>query len=473
MNGPQTEMAPTPIHPPGFRPRRGLNWGMLGLLYTSYYLCRYNFSIANPYIRAEYGFNKMDMSWILLLNSWAYAAGQVINGLLTDRIGGKIAMLIGAAGTIAANLMFGAGSWVGSLSLFTLIWIINGYMQAFGAPGMIKMNAAWFAHRERGTFAGIFGFMINLGRFGIFQIGAALMVGFTLFGMVTVAPQHWRWLFWAPAVVCSAVAIGMALTVKQTPEEAGFHHLASTSTTATDVGPGQVQLSPTGQPITVLPYESRQKAAETTVKLGEALKFVLSKPAVWFTASAYMCTGAVRGAIDEWFPSYMLEHRGVELKDPKFQILAIAIPLVASLGSLLSGVISDKFFKSARAPVAATLYAIETIVLILAAQFSSVAAAITFFILISFTANSTHSLLGTAAAMDIGGRKMSGFASGVIDAFQYIGKGIAIIAMGFFLHHYGWNIYFYCLAPFGLLGMVLMIFGTWFIEPHLKKPSHA
>jgi len=28
----------------------------------------------------------------------------------------------------------------------------------FGAPGMIKVNTAWFAHRERGRFAGIFGF---------------------------------------------------------------------------------------------------------------------------------------------------------------------------------------------------------------------------------------------------------------------------------------------------------------------------
>jgi OPA family glycerol-3-phosphate transporter-like MFS transporter len=40
-------------YPAGFRARRGLNWGFLGLLYTSYYLCRYNFSIANPYISTD------------------------------------------------------------------------------------------------------------------------------------------------------------------------------------------------------------------------------------------------------------------------------------------------------------------------------------------------------------------------------------------------------------------------------------
>ena len=26
--------------PPGYRARRGLNWGVVGLMYTSYYLCR-------------------------------------------------------------------------------------------------------------------------------------------------------------------------------------------------------------------------------------------------------------------------------------------------------------------------------------------------------------------------------------------------------------------------------------------------
>jgi hypothetical protein len=36
-----------PNYPRGFRRRRGLNWGVIGLLYTSFYMCRYNLSIAN------------------------------------------------------------------------------------------------------------------------------------------------------------------------------------------------------------------------------------------------------------------------------------------------------------------------------------------------------------------------------------------------------------------------------------------
>src|SRR3954467_9815002 len=153
-------------HPPGFRPRRGVNWMFVGLLYTSFYMCRYNFSIANSAISKEFGFDKGQMGMIITTALLAYACGQIINGLLTDRMGGKKAMLIGAAGTVVMNICFGLASFVGLLSLFVAIRGMYGFMQAFGAPGMIKINAAWFSRTERGRFAGIFGFMINLGRFG-------------------------------------------------------------------------------------------------------------------------------------------------------------------------------------------------------------------------------------------------------------------------------------------------------------------
>src|SRR6266850_7180769 len=107
-----------PKYPPGFRARRGLNWGFLGLLYTSFYMCRYNFSIANKTISAEFGFNRAQMGTIITTALFAYACGQIINGLLTDHIGGKRAMLIGAAGTVVMNILFVAASFAGMLGLF-------------------------------------------------------------------------------------------------------------------------------------------------------------------------------------------------------------------------------------------------------------------------------------------------------------------------------------------------------------------
>jgi len=415
--------------PPGFRARRGLNWGVVGLMYTSYYLCRYNLPLANKAIADEFHFSKSDMSSIISAQLLAYAIGQIVNGLLTDRLGGKRAMLIGAAGTVTMNLLFGASSFWGFLWLFVVLRSIDGYVQAFGAPGFIKINAAWFGQTERGTFAGIFGFMINLGRLGINYFGAALLAGFTFLGMWQVPALHWRWLFWIPAGVASLVAVVLALVVKDTPEEAGF----------AGVHAGEADHSDT----------------DVHGEIATVFKRIVGNPLVWIIALAYACTGAVRQCIDQWFPRYFQEVYNLELSSARFQWLGFLIPFVASSGSLISGIISDRVFQGRRAPVAAWIYFIEVCVILVATQVQSLNWALVFFVLISFTANSTHSLLGPAAAMDIGGRKMAGFASGVIDSFQYFGASLALKVLGYFLDK-SWDSYFYFMVPFGVIGGLLM-----------------
>src|SRR5581483_220111 len=349
-----------PEYPPGFRARRGLNWGFIGLLYTSFYMCRYNLSLANKSISGEFGFSKADMGTIITTALLAYAFGQIINGLLTDKLGGKKAMLIGAAGTVTMNLLFGVASFWGLLWLFVLIRGIDGYMQAFGAPGMVKVNAAWFSHTGRGRFAGIFGFMINLGRFGIFTLGPALLSGFLFLGMIRVPPLHWRWLFWIPACIATVAAICMAIFVKDTPEEAQFP---------------------------AVNHDENLGANEVRASIWEVFQTIASNPVIWIIAFAYACTGSVRQGVDQWFPRFMQEVHHVDYQSTQFQWLGFLIPFVASAGSLISGYVSDPLFKGRRAPVAAALYFLETIIILSAAQFHSVNAAIFFLVLISFTAN--------------------------------------------------------------------------------------
>ena len=415
-------------HPPGFRRRRGLNWAFVGLLYTSFYMCRYNLSLANKEISGEFGFSKAQMGNIITTALLAYACGQIVNGLLTDRLGGKRAMLIGTAGTVIMNLCFGIASFWGLLWLFVVIRGIDGYVQAFGAPGMVKINAAWFRHNERGRFAGIFGFMINLGRFGIFKLGPALLAGFVFLGLIQIPPLHWRWLFWIPAGIALVIGTCMAFIVKDTPEEVNFPPVNPQEETG-----GRVQ-----------------------AKVLDVFKIIVTNPVVWVIACAYACTGAVRQGIDQWFPRFMQEVHHVDFQSAQFQFLGFLIPFVASVGSLASGYISDTIFKGRRAPVAAGLYFLETLIILSAAQFHTTNAAVLFLILISLTANATHSILGTAAAMDIGGAKMAGFASGVIDSFQYFGGSLAGYFLGALLDR-SWGNYFYFMAPFGLVGGALMV----------------
>ncbi len=44
---------------------------------------------------------------------------------------------------------------------------------------------------------------------------------------------------------------------------------------------------------------------------------------------------------------------------------------------------------------------------------------------------------------------MTGFASGLIDSFQYFGATIGLWALGHLLDRYGWKAYFPYMIPFG------------------------
>jgi OPA family glycerol-3-phosphate transporter-like MFS transporter len=110
-----------------------------------------------------------------------------------------------------------------------------------------------------------------------------------------------------------------------------------------------------------------------------------------------------------------------------------------------------------------TLYFLETAVILSAVLLidvlgiKGVVLSCFFLVMISLTANSTHSIVGAAAPMDIGGRKMAGFAAGVIDSFQYFGAGIAVPLMGKLFDKFGWAAWFPSMAGFGFLGGCAML----------------
>ena len=428
-------------YPPGFRPRRGLNWFIIGLLYASFYMCRYNFRFATPGLVADYGFSTFQITGMLSAWSIAYGAGQLINGLLTDRIGGKVAMLIGAAGTIIINLTFGFASFAGTFTTFAAIWLMNGYFQSFGAPGMIKMNAAWFRRTERGTFAGIFGFMIQLGQFAINNLAPIILAGFTV-GAWVIAKDDWHWLFRVPPIIVALAAILLAIFVKDTPEEAGHHGLIE---------------------------EAASGDISNRASLRESFTTIFTHPLIWFYAAAYACTGAVRNSSDQLMILYFHDQLKLNLAEKPAAVLWTVnlMPLVAVLGSFSAGFVSDRFFKGHRSPVAMTLYFIECGVILTAAVVIAMGivgptpvgifVGCLFLVLVALTANSTHAIVGTAAPMDIGGRKMAGFASGVVDSFQYFGTALALPVTGWLIDRYGWGVWYPIMASFGAIGGVSML----------------
>src|SRR2546423_6337118 len=222
-------------HPAGFRGRRAQNWVFLGLMYGFFYMSRYNFSAISDAVGEKFGWTNAQFGSIISAGVFVYGLSVFLNGPLADKIGGKRAILIGSVGAAAFNFLFGlcfiflghAAVWKDGkmvqaatlthgmtattmIATFSTLWAANHYFQSFGALSIVKINAAWFHVRERGSFAGIFGIMIQSGRLFAFSFSPFLL---------TYLP--WQYCFWIPAAILAVMFFLNRQFVANSPADAG------------------------------------------------------------------------------------------------------------------------------------------------------------------------------------------------------------------------------------------------------------
>src|SRR5688572_23480903 len=96
-------MEPLPYqHTEAYRFRRFLNWFPLGLAYAFLYMGRYNLTVAKNALGEV--MTKEDFGFIFGTGAIVYGFAFLLNGPITDKMGGKRAMLISVAGACLMNL---------------------------------------------------------------------------------------------------------------------------------------------------------------------------------------------------------------------------------------------------------------------------------------------------------------------------------------------------------------------------------
>ncbi len=457
-------------HPAGFRARRAQNWVFLGLMYAFFYMSRYNLPAVQTALKEAFGWSHTQYTQVASMGLFVYGLAVFLNGPLADKIGGKRAILIGSAGAALFNLLFGfthlylkhaavmkgatvvtppqlaAGMSMTSLvSTMAVLWGCNHYFQSFGALSIVKINAAWFHVKERGSFAGIFGIMIQSGRLFAFY-GAPLIL----------VKLPWWWGFWVPAAILVAMFVVNLFFVSSTPADAGYEfHTAD---------------------------ETKEEAAQPAT-LGFVLRKVFASPAMWMIAAASMCIGMVRNSIDQIWAGYYgdMFHltTGQNTKFLPYVVVAYGTPIAAVAGGLVAGNLSDRVFGARRAPViffafvgmALTLALMSTGTLHSAWDGSLLLLVIAYFI------QSAHSLVGGAASMDFGGKKAVATAAGLFDGAQYLAGAIITRGLGPLLDAYKdpkspgaeYDVWPLAPLPFAIIGAIL-IARLWYVVPG-RKPA--
>jgi OPA family glycerol-3-phosphate transporter-like MFS transporter len=454
--------AAPPIHPDGFRRRRGQNWIFLGLMYGFFYMSRYNLSAIAPALKRTFGWSHTQYGHIGSTGLLIYGLAVFFNGPLADKIGGKRAILIGSAGAALFNLLFGLcylfllhpaevhdGTVVTPallghgmtattmIATFATLWGCNHYFQSFGALSIVKINAAWFHVRERGKFAGIFGIMIQSGRLFAFY-----------FSPFILRFLPWQYCFWIPAAILAAMFLVNLELVENTPRDAGFGFDTAD--------------------------ETKEEEAQKTTLLYVAQK-VFASPAMWLIAVSSMCIGMVRNSIDHWWTIYFGAVFAVNDTSSfaPSKMVIVGTPIAAVAGGLVAGNLSDRLFGSRRAPV--IFFAFVGMALGLAALSQGLRSpwlGATLLLLLAFFIQSAHSLVGGAASMDFGGKKAVATAAGLFDGAQYLAGAIITSWLGTLLDAFKkpgrpgaeFDVWPLAPLPFALLGAIL-IARLWNVTP--------
>ena len=450
-------------HSPGYLRRRILNWVPLGIGYAFLYFARYNLNPAK--IALGDLMTKHEFGTIGAAGTWTYAVAFLLNGPLTDRIGGRKAMLISTIGAAISNIVLGflvfslgkpgeeqylrtAAGHSLLMALFVILYSINMYFQSFGAVSIVKVNSAWFHVRERGVFGGIFGILISAGIFFAFDFGGWIVdLMHTVrdaAGNAVVSPPFG--VFWIPATLLLGIALWIFLGVRDRPGEAGFTNF--------DTGDASSGEDDRPDPILVI------------------LKKVVMNPIVLTIGAIEFCTGVLRQGIMHWYPIYGAElgYKGTFIVMREWGTMLF---LAGATGGMTAGWISDKVFGSRRGPVAGLLYGLMlACVIVMIFSLQNMWALGACVVLISFCVIGTHGMLSGTATMDFGGRKNAGTAVGLIDGLVYLGTGLQALAIGNLVEGGHWNRWPVFLAPFALLGMLLAL-RIWKAMPQAARRAVA
>ena len=293
-------------------------YNMLALIFGSVvinYLDRTNISVAAPAIKEALDLSSVQLGLIFSAFGWTYVALQIPGGIVVDKIGARL--------LYGLMLFFWSISTLlqGFVNSFIVLLGLRASIGIFEAPAYPANNAIvtkWFPENERASAIAIY----TSGQF----IGLAF-----LFPVLTVIQDQlgWRGLF----IVSGIIGVLWAIVWYVFYRDPDNHKSVSTEELAhIREGGGLVKAS----------NSSTEKTKFSWSDLAQAFKH----RKLWGVYLGQFCVGSVSIFFLTWFPTYLVEYRGLDFIKSGF--LASVPFLAAFAGVLLSGFTSDYLIKKGK-----------------------------------------------------------------------------------------------------------------------------
>ena len=402
--------------------------------YVAYYLVRSNFTLSTPYLMKALELTKTDIGLLSSAMLITYGISKGLMSSLADKCNPKYYMAFGLFLSCIVNVMMGFST---AYWMFLVLIIANGLFQGMGVGPSFITIANWFPRMQRGRTGAVWNISHNLGGGLVAPIAAG---AFAVFGT-----EHWQMASYVvPAmlallVVCIVLKFGLG-----TPYNEGMPPLENIL--KDEQKDALISTKANHAPDNMTPYQI-------------FVQYALKSKHVWFISMFDAFVYLVRFGVITWLPIYLLQVKGFT----KGQMgLAFAIFEWAAIpATLMAGILTDKYLKGRRMPVA-----IGCLTIILGALFfywssndllvvTAAAGAIGAFIYVP-------QFLASVVTMEVVPAFAVGSAVGMRGFMSYIvGTTMGTALIGKLVDLYGWSAGFYTL----LTGAVLAI--TFGILSHL------
>ncbi len=379
--------------------------------YAAYYLVRNNLALAIPDILRDHPeYSKAQLGLALTGLSIAYGLSKFLMGSVSDRSNPKYFLPLGLI--LSCAIMAVSGLYKGlyaSLGIVIALQTLNGWVQGMGWPPCGKTMVHWFSTKERGLVVSVWNVAHN--------VGGALVANLALAGVLIF--NDWGAKFYFNALIAAAVAVGVFFLLQDTPQSRG---LPPVEEYKNDYRPD---------------YSADHERTFTFREI--FFEHVLNNRYLWAIAMANAFVYFVRYGVVNWIPTYLETAKGYSFRESS---LAWSLYEYAAIpGTIACGWISDKVFKSRRAPatilfMALTLVAVVVYWLNLHGPLWIDYAAL---IAIGFLIYGPIMIIGLHA-LDLVPKKAAGTAAGFTGFFGYVfGSAIAGTGVGWIADRWGWH----------------------------------
>jgi OPA family glycerol-3-phosphate transporter-like MFS transporter len=393
--------------------------------YAGYYLGRTCLSIAKPLMLDSASGLELGPEHLGIVDSvgvLAYAIGKVINGVVVEYFGGRRMFLVGMVATICCTTAFGLSA---GLPLFLGIWGANRFFQAMGWPALVKTTSRWYPTGRQATVMGFLSLSFLFGDALIrLYLGGIVEIGRRFTGTCWEILADWRAVFFIAASTLSLIALLIAALLRSSPGDLGLKE-------------------PSANPDNVF-GAAGQSAAR--VPLAALILPLLESPVFWSICGINFGLTLVREAFNNWSPVILKDVAG--LPSGQAGMASLVFPLAGGVAAIVAGLLSDRLHGRHGLVVVpslilttACLYAMGVINVAGSPWTAMALIAITSFFLIG-----PYSYLTGVMALDLGGKRGSSTAAGLIDGAGYVGAIASGYGVAWIAKRYEWYGVFKMLA---------------------------